>query len=209
MTSVSIIGAGGMARAIAGVAKNAGADLQVVSRDPTEARRVTTELGAGTPGTLGDPLTGEIVVLALPFSAATEVAGQQREALAGRIVVDITNPVNFATFDALVVPTDSSATAAIQEAAPEAKVVKAFSTTFAATLERGTLSGAPLAVLVAGDDDGARRAVIDLANAAGLRGVDAGNLKRARELEALGFLQMTLAASGGTTWDGGFALVGP
>jgi len=209
MTSVSIIGAGGMARAIAAVATNAGADLQVVSRDPTEARTVTTELGAGTPGTIGDPLTGEIVVLALPFAAATEVAAQQADALAGRVVVDITNPVDFATFDALVVPAGSSATAAIQEAAPGARVVKAFSTTFAATLQRGTLGGAPLAVPVAGDDDGARRAVVDLVNAAGLRGVDAGGLKRARELEALGFLQMTLAASGGTTWDGGFELVAP
>ncbi|GMA23954.1 dinucleotide-binding protein [Luteimicrobium album] len=209
MTSVSIIGAGGMARAIAGVALAAGADLQVVSRAPEEARAVTTELGDGIPGALGDPLAGEIVVLALPFAAATEVAAQQRDALAGRVVVDITNPVDFSTFDALVVPADSSATAVIQEAAPDARVVKAFSTTFAAALARGTLAGAPLTVLVAGDDGGGRQAVVDLANAAGLRGVDAGGLKRARELEALGFLQMTLASSGATAWDGGFALVAP
>ncbi|MGC5165531.1 NADPH-dependent F420 reductase [Luteimicrobium sp. DT211] len=209
MTSVSIIGAGGMARAVGGVARAAGAELQVVSRDPTEARTVTTELGTGTPGTLGDPLTGEIVVLALPFRAATEIAAQQADALAGRVVVDLTNPVDFATFDSLVVPADASAAAAIAEAAPQARVVKAFNTTFAGALARGTLAGAPLTVLVAGDDDDARQAVVDLANAAGLRGVDAGSLKRARELEALGFLQMTLASSGATTWDGGFTLVAP
>ncbi|NLF04220.1 MAG: diguanylate cyclase, partial [Actinomycetales bacterium] len=86
------------------------------------------------------------------------------------------------------------------------KVVKAFNTNFAGTLVSGQVGGAPTTVLVAGDDDGARAAVIDLVTAGGLAATSAGALKRARELEAVAFLQMTLAAGETIGWGGGFAL---
>jgi predicted dinucleotide-binding enzyme len=85
-------------------------------------------------------------------------------------------------------------------------VVKAFNTTFAAALARGTTGGMTTTVLVAGDDPDAKAAVIDLARRAGLQGTDVGSLKRARELEALGFLQIALAVTEKTSWSGGFAL---
>jgi predicted dinucleotide-binding enzyme len=86
------------------------------------------------------------------------------------------------------------------------RVVKAFNTNFAATLATGAVGSAPTTVLIAGDDDSAKHAVADLVRGAGLRAADAGSLKRARELEALAFLQMTLAAAGTTSWTSGFAL---
>ena len=77
-----------------------------------------------------------MVVLAVPYGAVDSILSAHKEELAGKVVVDITNPVNFDTFDGLVVPADSSAAAEIQKKVPEALVVKAFNTTFAGVLER-------------------------------------------------------------------------
>lgn len=206
MTAISIIGTGGMGSAIAAIAAKAGAEVQVLARDLGKARELAAQTGA-TAATVGDALTGELVVLAVPFSAVDEIVTAYGAQLDGRIIVDLTNPVDFATFDGLVVPADSSAAAIIASKTPGAKVVKAFNTTFAATLAAGVVGEITTTVLVAGDDDGAKRAVIELVRAAGLEAVDAGALTRARELEALGFLQITLAAREQIGWAGGFALV--
>lgn len=206
MTAISIIGTGGMGSAIAAIAAKAGAEVQVLARDLDKARELAAQTGA-TAATVGDALTGELVVLAVPFSVVDEIVTAYGAQLDGRIIVDLTNPVDFATFDGLVVPADSSAAAIIASKTPGAKVVKAFNTTFAATLAAGVVGEITTTVLVAGDDDGAKGAVIELVRAAGLEAVDAGALTRARELEALGFLQITLAAREQIGWAGGFALV--
>jgi len=87
-----------------------------------------------------------------------------------------------------------------------ARVVKAFNTTFAGTLVEGEVAGQPLDVLIAGDDADAKALLGGIVAAAGLKAVDAGSLKRARELEALAFLQITLAAGEKISWTGGFAV---
>jgi len=116
--------------------------------------------------------------------------------------------VNFETFDSLVVPADGSAAAEIAAALPQSRVVKAFNTTFAATLASGTVGGQqPTTVLIAGDDADAKSLLAGIVTAGGLRAVDAGSLQRARELEALGFLQITLAAGEKVAWTAGFAVV--
>lgn len=203
MTSVTIIGAGNIGGAVARLALGAGADVQVLARDAAKAAAVDP---AVTAGTVGDAVTGEVVVLALPYPALAEVAAQYPDGFAGRVVVETTNPVDFATFDALVVPAGSSATAELAALLPEARVLKAFSTNFAATLASGTVGALPTTVLIAGDDADAKAALAGVVEGGGLRAVDAGSLKRAHELEALGFLQMTLAAAEQTSWTSGFAL---
>ena len=152
-------------------------------------------------------VTGEVVVLAVPYPAVADVITQRGDQLAGKVVVDITNPVNFETFDSLVVPADGSAAAEIAAALPQSRVVKAFNTNFAATLAAGAVEGHPTTVLVAGDDADAKSLLADIVTAAGLRAIDAGSSRRARELEALGFLQITLAAAERIAWTGGFAVV--
>ena len=77
---------------------------------------------------------GDIVVMAVPYPALAALAKQYQTKLAGKIVVDITNPLNFETFDELVVPADSSAAQQLQKLLPASTVLKAFNTTFAATL---------------------------------------------------------------------------
>ncbi|MFG3604651.1 NAD(P)-binding domain-containing protein [Micromonospora chersina] len=124
-------------------------------------------------------------------------------------MVDITNPLNFDTFDSLTVPADSSAAAEIAAKLPGSRVLKAFNTTFAGALAAGTVGQLTTTVLVAGDDADAdaKTTLIDVISAAGLAAVDAGALKRAREMEALGFLQISLAANEKFSWTGGFGVV--
>lgn len=205
MTSISVIGTGNMGSAIAGLAKKGGASVQIVDRDGAKAQDAAAALGA-TPAVFGDALTGDIVVLALPYPALDDVVTTYGAALDGKTVVDLTNPVDFTTFDALTVPADSSAAAQLQATLPGAHVVKAFNTNFAATLASGTVGGEPTTVVIAGDDDAAKSELVELFTAAGLKVADAGSLKRARELEAVGFLQMVLAVREHISWTGGFGV---
>jgi 8-hydroxy-5-deazaflavin:NADPH oxidoreductase len=203
MTNITIIGAGNIAAGVARIALDAGARIQVLARDAEKAAALGESIAAGT---VGDEITGDLVVLALPYPAIPEVLAQYTGQLDGKVLVDPTNPVDFTTFDSLVVPADSSAAAEIATLAPTAKVVKAFNTNFASTLASGKVADQSTTVLVAGDDNDAKATLVDLVRAGGLKGVDAGSLKRARELEALGFMQMTLAGSGATQWTTGFTL---
>ncbi|KLN33206.1 MULTISPECIES: NADPH-dependent F420 reductase [Cellulosimicrobium] len=198
MSSITIIGAGNMGTAIAGLALAAGSEVQVLTREATD---LDPRVSAGT---VGDELKGDVVVLALPYGAVAEVVDLYADRLDGKVVVDITNPLDFATFDSLVVPDGSSAAAQVQQRVPGARVLKAFNTNFAATLASGQVGPLPTTVLVAGDDADAKAALAGAVS--GVRVVDAGSLKRAHELEALGFLQLTLAAGEKTSWTTGFAL---
>ena len=199
MTSVTIIGAGNMGGAIAGIAAAGGNPVQVLTR-------TGTAIEGATAGKVGDPISGEIVILALPYPAVSEVLGAYEGQLDGLVLVDLTNPLDFSTFDALVVPDGSSAAAEIATQVPGARVLKAFNTNFAATLAAKSVAGIPTAVLIAGDDTDAKSALAGVIETGGLKAVDAGSLKRAHELEALGFLQLTLAAANKTAWTSGFAL---
>lgn len=189
MTTISIIGNGNMGSAIAGIATAGGTSVEFIGRDAST------------------PITGEIVVLAVPHPSVAEIVEARREQLAGRIVVDITNPVDFSTFDSLVVPAGSSFAAELAQQLPESTVLKAFNTNFAGTLASKQVGDVPTSVLIAGDDAAAKAALADVVRAGGLEAVDAGSLARAHELEALGFLQLGLAVQEKVAWNAGFALV--
>ncbi|GAB3567073.1 NADPH-dependent F420 reductase [Arthrobacter alkaliphilus] len=194
MADITIIGTGNMASGIAARAAIAGKSVQILSRDASSSAALAATVN-GTSGTTGSPAEGSIVVLATPFGAAKEVLSSYGSALDGKTIVDITNPVNFETFDSLTVPAGSSAAEELQALVPGASVVKAFNTVFAATLAAGEVSGQTLDVLVAGDDATAASAVVDFIKDAGLRPVNVGPLRRARELEAFQLLVMTLQIS--------------
>ena len=136
MSSITIIGSGNMARGIGTRAAAAGYGIQVLDRDPSNAAALAGDLSSATSGALGEAPAGDIVVLALPYGAVAEVVRQYGAALDGKVLVDITNPVDFQTFAGLVTPPDSSAAQEIAKLVPGAKVVKAFNTTFASTLVR-------------------------------------------------------------------------
>ena len=191
MTHVTIIGSGNMGQAISGLVSKGGNTVELLRHSDT-----------------GKPVTGDIVVLAVPHAAIPDILATRGDQLAGKVVVDITNPLNFQTFDSLTVPADSSAAAQIAASLPQSRVVKAFNTNLAATLASGTAGQVPTTVLIAGDDPQAKSQLADVVTAGGLRAIDSGSLRRARELEALGFLQITLAAQDKLPWTGGFAVAG-
>jgi predicted dinucleotide-binding enzyme len=189
MTSVTIFGTGNMGNAIAQVLAAGGASVQHISS-----------------GEKGSTVQGDLVVLAVPYPALAAITADYGSQLGGKVVVDITNPVNFETFDSLVVPAGSSAAAEVAGALPDAKVLKAFNTNFAATLASRKVDNATTTVLIAGDDAAAKASLAAAVTAGGVEAVDAGPLTRAHELEALGFLQLTLAAGEKISWTGGFSL---
>lgn len=205
MTGISVIGTGNMGSAIAGLAEKGGASVQIVARDMAKARQLADQVG-GTAASFGEALDGDIVILAVPYSALAEVGTRYASELDGKVVVDITNPVDFDTFDSLTVPADSSAAASLQASLPGAKVVKAFNTNFAATLFSGEVGGVPTTVVIAGDDEAAKARLTELISAGGVAVADVGGLNRARELEAVGFLQMVLAVREQIAWTGGLAI---
>jgi NADPH-dependent F420 reductase len=206
---VTIIGTGNMGRAIATRALAAGHDVTLIGTETEKAQQLADELGQSAAGSAkaGDSPTGEVVVLAVWYPTVVDAVRQHADQLDGKVVVDIANPIDSSQFEPLDVDKGSSAEA-VAEAAPGAKVVKAFNTTFAGTLEAGEVAGQPLDVFLAGDDAGAKAKLSELVESAGLRPIDVGPLRRARELEALGYLHMALQEGLGTGYSSTVKVLG-
>lgn len=191
---VTIVGAGNMGRGIGTRAVAGGHDVEIADRDPEQARALAEELG-GSATAVGpdDPVGGEVVVFALYYPGIKDVVREYSDRLAGKVVVDITNPINAETFDDLATPAGTSSAEEVAQLVPDGtRVVKAFNTTFAPTLVAGEVAGQQLDVLIAGDDAAAKQKVSQLVADGGLRPLDVGPLRRARQLEQLGFLHIAL-----------------
>jgi 8-hydroxy-5-deazaflavin:NADPH oxidoreductase len=205
---VTVIGAGNMGRGIGMRLVSGGNRVKILDNDPDQAKELAEALeanarngGGAEAGAAGDPLSGEVVVLAVWYDGAQAAVEQYGDQLAGKIVVDISNPVDVNTFDGLVTPPESSAAEELAKKVPrEAKMVKAFNTTFAGTLVEGKVADQPLDVFIGGDDEEAKQAVAELARAGGLNPIEAGALRRARELERLGFLHLAIQGGLGTEY---------
>ncbi|MGM7671823.1 NADPH-dependent F420 reductase [Microbacterium sp. A93] len=193
MSSISIIGAGNMATAIGTQALKGGNTVEVIGRDADKAAALARTLGNGaTAGTWGAVPTGDIVILAVLFAGAVPIVREYGDALADKIVVDITNPFN-ADATGLAIPQDTSVAQMIAEAAPaRAHVVKAFNTLFSHVLAAGN----PVDVFIAGDNAQAKASVSAFITSLGLRPRDAGDLSMAHWLEGAGLLEMGLARNG-------------
>jgi predicted dinucleotide-binding enzyme len=183
---VTIIGAGNMARGIGSRVLAGGNELEVVARNADAGQALVGEVGGST----ADSPSGEAVVLAVPYGAVADVVSTHGDAIRGKVVVDITNPVDWGTFQ-LITPGDGSAGEEIAKLVPGGTpVVKAFNTIFAGTLVAGEVAGQKLDVLLAGDDADAKATVASFSDAGGLRALDVGPLSRARQLENLAYLHM-------------------
>jgi 8-hydroxy-5-deazaflavin:NADPH oxidoreductase len=192
---VTIIGAGNMARGIATRVLAGGHSVTVLGTETAKAQVLADELsGDVRAGQVGDPLSGDVVVLAVWYAVLDDVLRRYGDQLDAKVVVDITNPIDVESFEPLALEAGSAAQE-IAARAPGAKVVKAFNTTFASTLGEGRVAGHPLDVLIASDDADAKQTVSRIVADAGMRPIDAGPLKRAREIEALGYLHMALQQS--------------
>ena len=209
---ITIVGTRNMARGIATRLLAGGHDVTLLGTEADKAKELAGELsdsnGSVGSGTVGDPIEGEVVVLAVPYEAAVPLVQEHGEGLSGKVVVDITNPVDWDTMDGLVTPPESSAAEEIQKAAPDGvRIVKAFNTTFAPTLVDSQVAGQSLDVFIAGDDDGAKESIASLVRDGGLVAIDVGPLRRARELERLGFLGITLQQPLGLEFQSAWKLI--
>jgi NADPH-dependent F420 reductase len=194
---VTLIGTGDMARGIGLRAIAGGHSVAVRGTTREKADSLAAELreAGGAARALGDEETvsGELVVLAVPYSAVGAIIDELGAELSGKVVVDITNTVDWDTRDRLVVADGTSGAEEISARLPlSTPVVKAFNTTFAFTLRDGAIAGRPLDVLVAGDDPMAKQQVAQLIGDGLMHAIDAGPLRRARQLEQVGFLHILL-----------------
>jgi hypothetical protein len=195
MTSISVIGLGNMASALADRALAGGNAVEIIGRDPAKAKELAAALGGATVGTAGTAPAGDIVILAVPYASAAAVVSEYGEALDGKVIIDITNPIS-ADFKDFVTPDGSSAAQEIAKAAPAgAHVVKAFNTLFSNVLAAGQAEGRLLDVFIAGDDAQAKARVSAFIESLGLRPMDIGQLPMARTLENAALLQLGLVAN--------------
>jgi predicted dinucleotide-binding enzyme len=212
---VTIVGAGRLAEGVAVRALAGGHRVRITDSEPGKAETLAAALAARaappdarSAATVGEAIAGaDLVVLALPYPEGRLVAREQGAALSGVTVVDTCNPVDFSTFDSLLTSPGMSAAEEIAAACPGARVVKAFNTTFASALVAGWAGGQPIDVFLAGDDARAKAQVAELASDGGLRPLDTGPLRRARELEAFQLLHMTLQGPLGLDWASAIKLL--
>jgi 8-hydroxy-5-deazaflavin:NADPH oxidoreductase len=194
MGSISIIGTGNMAGALAGRALAGGNAVEIVGRDPVKAKELAAALGGATVGTAGTAPAGDIVILAVPYASAATVVSQYGDALDGKIIVDITNPIT-PDLTGFVTTEGSSGAQEIAKAAPaSAHVVKAFNTLPSDVLAAGSAEGRLLDVFIAGDDAQAKARVSMFIESLGLRSMDTGRLPMARALENAALLHLGLVA---------------
>jgi len=205
--NVTIIGAGNMGRGIGTRAVTGGHSVNFVGRNLEVLEKVAAEVRAFakdgakvSTAILDEAEFGDVVVFAVWYGANIELAKQLGNKLAGKVVVDIANPLN-STFDGLATAPDSSSAEDLAKAiANGAKVVKAFNTTYAGTLLAGAVAGEPLDVYIAGDDADAKNKVIELVTDGGMRPIDIGPLSRARQIEGMQLLHITMQGALGTNW---------
>jgi 8-hydroxy-5-deazaflavin:NADPH oxidoreductase len=204
---ITIIGTGNMARGIATRALAGGNTVTLLGTTADKAQALAGELsGDVRAAAIGDPISGDVVVLAVWYQVLDDVLGRYADQLDGKVVVDITNPVDLETFQPLNLAAGSAAQEIAQKV-PGAKVAKAFNTTFAGTLVEGQVGGQPLDVFVASDDEDAKALVRRLAEDSGMRLVDAGPLAIARQLEGAGYVHMAIQGELGTSYGSALKVV--
>ncbi|MEV0826730.1 NADPH-dependent F420 reductase [Nonomuraea rubra] len=182
MSDISIIGTGNMARTIGARAIAGGNTVEVMGRDQSKAADLAKALGGGaTTGEWGTAPAGYIVIVALLYDGVVPVVVQYGDALAGKVIVDISNPFN-ATFDGLAHREETSIAQEVAKAAPAgASVVKAFNTIFRHVLEKGRPD-----VFIAGGNAQAKAGVEAFIESLGLRPLDVGGLKMAHDEAHIG-----------------------
>ena len=205
---IAIIGAGNVGGGLAGAATTAGHHVVLSANDPASARETATRTGAtAATGNVEAVQQADVVVLAIPGGAVAGVVAELRDALTGKIVVDASNPLNDSYTD--LTTSGTSSAELLQQQLPGARVVKSLNTVFASRYASPTEDGQALDALLAGDDVDAKTTVGQLLESIGFHPVDAGGLRMARALEEIAFLNISLNAGNGWTWQSAFQLVGP
>lgn len=204
---IAIIGTGNVGSALGGAFTRAGHDVTFAAQDAAKTQTIATGLGASAAGDAVEAATAaDVIVLAIPFAEVETVASEIAAASAGKVLVDVTNPLK-PDYSGLATDGGPSGAERVAAAAPNARVVKAFNTLFASVQADPTAGGRTVDGLYAGDDADAKATVAELSRSIGLRPVDAGRLADARGLEAMAWLNIALQLRTGGSWNTAFVLV--
>lgn len=205
---VAIIGAGNVGTALATALTRAGHNVTITARDPKNASKAAASSGASTAASNAAAVEqADVVIAAVPATSIRDVAAEIRQPASGKPVIDVTNRMA-PSDEGLDMDTTSSNAEDLASMLPGSPVVKAFNTLFASNQAEPTAGGVQLDGFVAADDEAAKATVLALVESIGLNPVDVGPLKRARQLEGLAFLNITLNAENGGAWQSGWKLVG-
>jgi NADPH-dependent F420 reductase len=213
--TIAIIGAtGNMGSAIArSIAKgpyrlllkgNKQEDLDILVKDIT-TKNVNADVESAVCPTEAS-WEADIIILAVPFGAAKEIAPKIREVANQKIVISIANPLN-ETYNGLVTPTDTSAAEELQKLLPHSKVIKAFNTTFAADFSTPVINGIQADAFIAGNDKDALQTVAELVTTAGFNPIVAGDLPVSRTLENMQLLLIQLGMKYNYNWLAGWKIL--
>ncbi len=207
--NIAIIGTGNVGSALAGSFTKAGHDVTLAARDAAHTRDVTRSTGATAAASPAEAVAGaDVVVIAVPFGATRAVAAEIASAAAGKVVIDVTNPLK-SDYSGLATGDGPSGAEQLAAQLVNSHVVKAFNTMFAGIQGDPEALGTTLDALYATDDAEARAAVIELAESVGFRPVYVGPLAAARELEAMAWLNIRLQMLTNGAWNSAFVLVAP
>lgn len=206
----TILGAGNVGTAIATGTSAAGHEVTVADVDGAVLAELANQVPAAatTTDVDGAVADADVVVLAVPFGVVEELVAGVAESLAGTVVIDATNPLA-ADLSGLVTDGGPAGAQRVQQAAPAARVVKAFNTVFAGNQAVAEVDETQLDGYIAGDDSDAKQLVTDLLEAIGYRVIDVGGLAAARYLEGMAYLNIARNAHNDLPWQSGWTLVGP
>ena len=206
---IAVIGTGNVGSALGGSLARAGHDVTFAARDAAKAARIAEAAGGRS---VQDPATAaagaDVVVLAVPFTTIPAIADELAPVVAGKVVIDPTNPLT-PDYSGLSTAGGPSGAERLAALLPGAHVVKAFNTLFATVQADPTTLGTTVDALIAADDEGAAQTVEALASSIGFRPVTVGPLAAARELESLAFLNIRLQLIAGGAWQTSVVLVAP
>lgn len=204
---IAVIGSGNIGKALGGSLIRAGHEVTLASRSAEHARTTAAGIGAQATDSIIDAVTAaEVIVLAVPAGHAVDVAREIAPATAGKVVIDVTNPLK-SDLSGLST-TGVSVAEELAQALPEAALVKGFNTLFGSLQADPTTHGQTIDALFATDDEQARATFTALATDLGFRAVHVGALAAARELEAMALLNIRLQVVSGGAWQSTFVLVG-
>jgi predicted dinucleotide-binding enzyme len=207
--NIAIIGTGNVGSALGSSLVRAGHQVTFAGHDAAKVRLVAGTVGASAVESTATAVEGaDVVVLAIPYGAVAAVAADIAPVVAGKVVIDATNPIK-PDFSGLATEGGPSGAERIAALLPGAKVVKAFNTLFAGVQGNPKVHGAILDALYATDDEAAGRAVAGVAASIGFRPVQVGQLAAARELESLAWLNIRLQVMNGGSWQTSYLLVAP
>ena len=211
---VGVLGTGEVGRRLAAGFRGRGHDVMIGSRDPAKPELVQWLSGEGAgieAGTFAAAAAhGELVVLAVHGNAAEQaIAEAGPENFSGKVVIDAMNPLDFSGGfpPKLSIAGQDSLGERVQRALPDARVVKAFNTIGSAYFVDPNFTEGDPTMLIAGDDEDAKRAVADvLADFGWSQTVDIGGIEGSRELEAICIAWVKIGGARGA-WDHGFSLL--